>query len=276
MHVYDQKALQRQFGLSAPAVRSLTRAGHIHPATVGGAARYSFQDLLVLRMVSALSAAKIPFDKINTVLEQIRGSLPGAGLHAFSISPVTEESGKRSRTRSIGVFRARAKLKHPARLAQRHFERAVGLEEKDPGEARAAYFKSLAIDAHHVEARINLGRLMHLNGEHAAAEEVYRAGLTANALLSFNLALLLEDLDRESEAILAYREALAHDPRMADAHFNLARLHDKAGRSKEAFRHLLAHRRLISVTQRDDGKQARRRKTSNKIKGSKVRLESRQ
>jgi tetratricopeptide (TPR) repeat protein len=244
MHVYDQKALERQFGLPASAIRSLARAGHIHSAAVDGGARYSFQDLLVLRLVSALSAAKIPFDKINDVLEEIRSSLPGAGLHAFSSDSLTEESGKRREIRSFGVFRARAKLKHPGRLAQRHFERAMALEEKDPGEARAAYLKSLAIDAHHVEARINLGRLLHLNGEHATAEQVYRAGLTANALLSFNLALLLEDLDRESEAILAYREALAHDPRMADAHFNLARLHEKAGRSKEAFRHLLAHRRL--------------------------------
>jgi tetratricopeptide (TPR) repeat protein len=269
MHVYDQKALQRQFGLAAAAVRSLTRAGHLHPVMVGGGARYSFQDLLVLRMVGALSAARIPFDKINTVLSKIRASLPGAGLHAVSISP-TEESAKRRKTRSVGVFRAHAKLKHPARLAQQHFERAIALEEEDPGAARAAYLKSLAIDAHHVEARINLGRLLHLSGEHAAAEEVYRSGLTANALLSFNLALLLEDLDRESEAILAYRDALAHDPRMADAHFNLARLHDKAGRSKQAFGHLLAHRRLISATQRDDGKRTRGRKMS-KIEGRKAR-----
>jgi tetratricopeptide (TPR) repeat protein len=243
MHVYHEKALQRQFGLPAAAVRALSRAGHIQPVG-GGAARYTFRDLLVLRMVAALIAAKIPFAKINAVLGEIRSSLPGAGLHAFSIKTLAEKSGKSRKPRFIGLFRSRPKLKHPARTAQRHFARAMSLEEKNPAEARAVYRKSLAIDAHHVEARINLGRLLHLNGEHAAAEEVYRAGLTANALLSYNLALLLEDLDREREAILAYREALAHDPRMADAHFNLARLHEKAGRAKEAFRHLLAHRRL--------------------------------
>lgn len=85
--------------------------------------------------------------------------------------------------------------KRPFRvLAQQHFERALALEERDLKAARNAYLESLTVDTRHVESRINLGRLLHLGGDHAAAEEVYRAGLTANALLSSNLALLLEDL----------------------------------------------------------------------------------
>ena len=43
----------------------------------------------------------------------------------------------------------------------------------------------------------------------------------------------------------AYREALALDPQLADAHFNLARLHERAGNPKDALRHLLAYRRLM-------------------------------
>jgi hypothetical protein len=46
--------------------------------------------------------------------------------------------------------------------------------------------------------------------------------------------------------MLAYREALALDPGMADAHFNLARLHEHAGNAKDCFRHLLAYRRLAN------------------------------
>ena len=255
MQVYDKSALKRQFGLTAAAIRSLTRSGHIQPADTGGAAHYSFQDLLVLRLVSALKAAKIPFEKIELILEEMRGWLPGSRLHPLTVIPLTDERSKRRKIRHAGLFQSHARLNRSARLAQRHFERGVAAEEKNPAEAREAYAQSLAIDAHHVEARINLGRLLHLNGEHAEAEKIYRASLTANALLSFNLALLLEDLDRESEAILSYREALAHDPHMADAHFNLARLHEKAGRPKEAFRHSLAHRRL---TPHPDGGKGRR------------------
>jgi len=34
---------------------------------------------------------------------------------------------------------------------------------------------------------------------------------------------------------------------MADAHFNLARLHENAQQPREALRHLLAYRRLTSA-----------------------------
>ena len=47
------------------------------------------------------------------------------------------------------------------------------------------------------------------------------------------------------DAIVAYREALALDPQLADAHFNLARLYEKATDAMASFRHLLAYRRLI-------------------------------
>jgi len=64
-------------------------------------------------------------------------------------------------------------------------------------------------------------------------------------VLLFNLAVLLEDLDREPDAIVAYREALALDPQLADAHFNLALLYDRARNPKASLRHLLAYRRMI-------------------------------
>jgi hypothetical protein len=39
---------------------------------------------------------------------------------------------------------------------------------------------------------------------------------------------------------------LAIDPRLADAHFNLSRLYEKAGKRAAALRHLGAYRRLTS------------------------------
>jgi len=120
----------------------------------------------------------------------------------------------------------------------------LDLEESDEAAARSAYEACLALDERHVEARVNLGRLLHLKGRLREAERVYRGIDTAEALLSFNLAVLLEDLGREAEAAAAYREALAQDPGLPEAHFNLARLHEQAKRPKDALRHLLAYRRL--------------------------------
>ena len=243
MHAYHSRDLQRLFGVSAAMLQALARSGHINPEQQGTRARYSFQDLLVIRMVGAMAAAQIPLPKITAALDNIRAVLPGGSLNQLAGGPIVGEVTGASGS-SGGVFLP-AKPGGPASPAQRHFERALKAEERDSDAALGAYRASLAHDAHHVESRINLGRLLHQRGEHAAAEDVYRSGLTANALLSFNLALLLEDLDRESEAIVSYREALAHDPSLADAHFNLARIHDEGGRSQESFRHLLAYRRLM-------------------------------
>jgi tetratricopeptide (TPR) repeat protein len=131
-----------------------------------------------------------------------------------------------------------------AQDAAAHFDRAMDLEESDAAAARAAYESCLALDARHVEARVNLGRLLHLAGRLREAEQIYRGIDTAEALLAFNLAVLLEDLEQKDEAAIAYREALAQDPGLADAHFNLARLYEQAGNPKDALRHLLAYRRL--------------------------------
>ena len=98
----------------------------------------------------------------------------------------------------------------------------------------------------HLEARINLGRLLHLDGQLKEAEQVYRQAKSSSALLSFNLAILLEDLEREEEAVAAYHDALAQDPLLHDAHFNLSRLYENAERPREALRHLLAYQRHIS------------------------------
>ena len=91
---------------------------------------------------------------------------------------------------------------------------------------------------------MNYGRLLHLAGKLQAALQVYEGAPVADANLSFNRAVLLEDLTRDADAVLAYQEALALDAGYADAHFNLARLHEKAGRERESLRHLLAYRRL--------------------------------
>jgi len=81
--------------------------------------------------------------------------------------------------------------------AHEHYLRAIGLEDEDRHAARSAYEACLAGDCSHLEARINLGRLLHLEGLHGDAEKVYRETDLADATLLFNIAVLMEDLARE-------------------------------------------------------------------------------
>ena len=279
MHAYDAKDLKRLFGLPAAAVRSLTRAGHLNPVRRAGKLNYSFRDLVMLRTASALRAANIPAQRVNRTLQKLRASLPeGETLESLSLTAlgnriavregkllwesdtgqyvlaldVGEPGGVYVMSRVIAATDPASAAAEPAAggapaagSAGEEYARAVGLEDTDPAAARAAYEACLDADSSHVEARINLGRLLHLAGCLNAAEQVYRAADRPDPVLAFNLAVLLEDLNRETDAIQAYREALALDPALADAHFNIARLYERAADPQASLRHLLVYRRII-------------------------------
>jgi len=265
MHEYSQRDLTRLFHLPAALIRSLAVAGYVTQAAEAGLTSYGFQDLLVFRMASALKAANISSTKIVAAMGKIRAALPpGSVLTTFALAasgkdPSAHEGSKVWETNGqdalpppeAGKTAPGSSLRVVARPppiveAQVHYMRGHALEDTDVAAARAAYLAALNAHADHLEARVNLGRLLHLAGELKEAEKVYRQAKSSSALLSFNLAVLLEDLSREQEAIVVYRQALAQDPDMHDAHFNLSRLHEKAKRPRDALRHLLAYRRHIA------------------------------
>lgn len=266
MQAYSLAELNRLFGLPAALIRRLGQAGYIAKSAAEGKSEYSFQDLLILRMAGALKAAKISAPKITAALGHIRAVLPpGQVLTTMALAAsgkniaVREGSSEWEVTSGQYSLPLRAHTKAPtvthlrvlsgatrARAAEEHYLRGYSLEDTDVAAARAAYIEALTAQEDHVDARINLGRLLHLDGQLKEAEKVYRQAKTASAFLSFNLAVLLEDLNREDEAVAAYREALTQDPLMHDAHFNLSRLHERSNRPQEALRHLLAYRRHLS------------------------------
>jgi tetratricopeptide (TPR) repeat protein len=76
---------------------------------------------------------------------------------------------------------------------------------------------------------------------------VYRDAIEAgdsDAVLFYNLGVLLEDVNRKAEAMEAYRAALRRDPDLADCHYNLALLYEALERPKEAIRHMARYRKL--------------------------------
>jgi tetratricopeptide (TPR) repeat protein len=63
-------------------------------------------------------------------------------------------------------------------------------------------------------------------------------------VIPFNLGNVLDELGREREAEIAYRQALARDPNFPDAWFNLGVLQEKVGREDEA---LSSYERAFNV-----------------------------
>jgi tetratricopeptide (TPR) repeat protein len=279
MHVYGTRDLERLLGVRASSVRALIRAGHVRPRKgARGKLQFSFQDLIILRTVKTLTGAKVSPRRLNRCLRQIRAALPkDVPLSGLAITAVGDEvavregrlhwnteSGQYLLALEVGVeaggeVRLIAKNEPGAQSTAPEppdndsspgndssgelYERGFELEEDDPIAALDAYQRCLAADRDNLDARVNCGRLLHLAGRLEEAERVYRGAPEPHATLLFNLAVLLEDLGRESEAIQAYRDVLTQEPEYADAHFNLARLHDLAGNQRESFRHLLAYKR---------------------------------
>ena len=66
----------------------------------------------------------------------------------------------------------------------------------------------------------------------------------ADPVIPFNLGNVLDELGREREAEIAYRQALARDPKFPDAWFNLGILQEKVGRPDEA---LMSYERAFTV-----------------------------
>jgi tetratricopeptide (TPR) repeat protein len=132
--------------------------------------------------------------------------------------------------------------------AHEWFERGLAAEEHDVAKALEAYERCRALDAQHLGARINLGRLLHDAGRLDEAQRVYREAVSEcepDPTLFFNLGVLLEDASRNEEAVAAYQQALAEDPDFSDAHYNLARLYEVLGKPQHAIRHLGIYRRLL-------------------------------
>jgi tetratricopeptide (TPR) repeat protein len=114
-----------------------------------------------------------------------------------------------------------------------------------PRRPGAAYRRALQLDPEMGDAYINLGRLMHEQGNPAEAARLYHLALECapdDPIGHYNLAL--EDVRQLAAAVSHYQHALAIDPDFADAHFNLGRLLERLGRRPEAMQHLHAYKKL--------------------------------
>ena len=273
MKGYTAQDVARLLGLSVAQVRAFAREGFLTPGRgLRGEYRFSFQDLVIMRTAKGLVAQRVPTRRIRRALKRLRAELPRgrslAELHIAAdgdrivvsdgLAAWNPESGQMQLDFAVSDLATRAapiarRTARAARDAEEEFdadgwyELGLELEPTAPAEARDAYRRALELDAHHADAHVNLGRLLHESGLIAEAERHYRQALRdapEHATAAFNLGIALEDLGRPGDAVEAYRLALHADPRNADAHFNVARLYEKIGKRAAALRHYSAYRRL--------------------------------
>ena len=274
MKGYTSRDVAKLLGLTVAQVRGFARDGFLSPSTARGrrTLQFSFQDLVVLRTAKALVRARIPPRRIRRALKRLRQQLPRgrslAELHiaaegdrivvrdgSMAWNPESEQTHldfavSELATRAAPIARRAAQAARAAEGeldAEDWYELGLELEAVDPDEARDAYRRALELEAHHADAHVNLGRLLHEEGLVEEAERHYRLALREDpehATAAFDLGIALEDLGRPADAIEAYRAALATDPRLADAHYNVARLYEKVGKKAAALRHLSIYRRL--------------------------------
>jgi tetratricopeptide (TPR) repeat protein len=248
------------------------RAGFLSPEAQGVSLKYSFRDLLVLRVVKALIDQGVPMRRIRRQLKALRLRLPDhTALSEVSIAAdggqVVVRSDAHAWQADTGqiVFdfsadepageierlqiprQAAAPAPVPSMTSDEWFEQAVELEDVDPRAAMDAYRRALHLRPDCTETLINLGRLRAESGDCQGAADCFREALRIDprdATALYNLGVVAQDEDRDPEAIDLYRRALDLDPSLAEAHYNLATLFDRQGDGHAAIRHINEYRKL--------------------------------
>src|SRR5690242_7800228 len=197
MHSYGVADVEKLLRLPRSTIRALIAAGFVAPARGPRRSwRFSFQDLIVLRTAQALAAAKVPAKRITRALKTLRRQLPeqmpmsGLSIGAVGDQVVVRDGAAQRRVDSgqyllafegnpeSGALSVVERPQPPRAADTRNwYEQAVALEPGDPEAAIKAYEKAVEAEPARLDARINLGRLLHESGKLARAERAYRDAL---------------------------------------------------------------------------------------------------
>ncbi|MBI5278438.1 MAG: tetratricopeptide repeat protein [Burkholderiales bacterium] len=254
-------------GLSRHTVAGLVEAGFVTPARgKRNEWRFTFQDLMLLRTAHALKAQGLAPRRIVRSLAQLKATLPAelplSGLRITAVGDDVAVRDRSGRLRSGSgqllfdfdvtpvagnvTILERTSRQQPAD-ARALYERALSLELSDPAVAESTYLQALALAPDLEDAYLNLGAMWAAAGRFSEVVRLSDAALRhcpGSALVQFNRGVALDHLERLEEAAACYERSLALDPSLADAHFNLAQLHQQAGDERGALRHYNAYRRL--------------------------------
>ena len=229
---------------------------------------YSFADLLTIKQVAAELERGTPLKVIlRALLAEQQGQLE-LDFHAHT-GPDTprakvfalEPRKPRKTVQSAGgapplpAGASAALTGYPfsdpqSALAAKYFVEGSRLDdgdERNMGEASAAYRKALVIDPDLVPAIVNLANIHYAHDELIEAQALYERAINLDPdcfEAHFNLGNIQHDLGRYAGALVCYRDAVELNPGYADAHFYLAVTLEKTGHSQEAKTHWKSYRDL--------------------------------
>jgi tetratricopeptide (TPR) repeat protein len=272
LSTYRTRDVAKLLDLSPEQTRYYVRAGLVQPQR--GPRReylFSFRDIVILRTAKGLIEAGIPIKRVHRVLSKVKKHLPegypitavniwadgrevvvqdgteiwkpesGQAFFNFEVADLADEA------QSLRRFEPVDPSRQDTMDAGDWYELAREQEDHEPELAKDSYRQALELEPGHVEANLNIGRLLHEQGQFGKAEEHYRSAFDhdpQDCTAAYNLGVVLEDLSRFDEAVEAYRQAIALEPRMKEAHFNLAGVYERLGDPKAALRHFQAYRLL--------------------------------
>lgn len=227
MGAYKTIEVADVLGLTPQQVRYYVYAGLLSPDRGPRKEyRYSFSDLVLLRLGRRLSGARIPVRQIRVALEAIQASLEhDEPLASVDVDALGEKVIARDRA---GVWDPES--------GQRYFDFALPGETTDPEGEDAVSSGTSARDVVKLDdwrrALPEAGVQIDAVFPDAALED----RSTEEAQEWFDRASDLEETDPE-KAKAAYRRAILLLPGNPDAHANLGRILCEEGRTAEAARH---------------------------------------
>jgi tetratricopeptide (TPR) repeat protein len=270
---YTFREVRALLKLSRGVIVGFIEAGFAQPARgARNEYRFTFADLCALRVAHDLVAAQLPPKRILRALRRLREQLPvepprrALRIEAIGDNVIVTDGAARW-SPDTGQYLLALDVASPAGQLRflpvappqpdiatdapvRNSRRAAPVTRDTAAVAQARSEFTEAQRAGMVDATtyVNLGYALHEARRLEESLAIYEEGVREagkDPLLLFNLAVLLEDMQRSTAAEVAYRAALSEDPSFADAHYNLALLYESMRKPQLALRHFNAYRQLV-------------------------------
>lgn len=255
---YTLRSIGQMLGLSRAVITGLIEAGFVTPARgPRNEYRFSFQDVVLLRMAHGLRAARIPPRRIVRSLQRLRAALPRElPISGLRISAVGDDVAVRDGGRQWEVETGQLLMDFevapvPGSVAFLPHRPQDAADEGDPGGSSRApssgMSKSATVapirgrrrrdDERAADEWFQHAEELEESGAAAAAEAAYRRAVAlapdhADAWL--NLGAMLCDAGRCDEAVALYDDAIRNCPRAALLHYNRAIALEDTGRAQDA------------------------------------------